>query len=362
LSLLQDALPKAQKGQGGDAKQAGSPLPGAGGPAPSRSTWFWGGLVLAAVFLLGAAVVTVLVRPSREGPQGALQPVSPVSDPAPPVAPSPPPAVSAPATGGPGGDARLSAPEAVRQTGPAATTAPPRAHALSAGPAAARATPRVSAHPSSDAPREDARPATSQPMPAASTGGKVSQLARFNEGVAAQERGDWEAAARLFREVVSKEPSIVEGWSGLGNALLRQGKLPEADRALRKALSLDPNYPAAHERRPAFGRAGRGGRGLSPGQSLDFATRRLNRHAQASREPLRRRRRPWRSARVPVQRGDLYHLGRCTSGTGNRDRRGKRTLLPCVLRRAMALPGATRTGEPESSVTVESRNFSRVVT
>ncbi|MEK6779054.1 MAG: hypothetical protein AABY80_05235, partial [Candidatus Deferrimicrobiota bacterium] len=61
MSLLQDALRKAQKGHGGAAKQAGAPLPGAGGPAPSRSPWFWGGLALAAVFLLGAVVVTVLV-------------------------------------------------------------------------------------------------------------------------------------------------------------------------------------------------------------------------------------------------------------------------------------------------------------
>ncbi len=330
MSLLQDALRKAQKGYGGAAKQAGPPLPGAGGSAPSRSPWFWGGLALAAVFLLGAVVVTVLVRTEEESPQRAPQPAAPVSAPAVPVAPAPPHAVSVPATGGPGGDARLSAPEAVRPTGPAAATAPPRAHARPAAKAQAGGVPVPLPAPGTppllSAPLSMAAP---QPMPAASTGGKVSQLARFNEGVAAQKKGDWEAAARLFREVVSKEPSIVEGWSGLGNALLRLGKLPEADSALRKALSLDPNYPAALMNagflRLQDGRAAEAEACFARAMSLDprNPAPRVNLAiAQARRGALAEAEETLTVARraFPSNAEIHYHLGTVHERTGDRDK------------------------------------------
>jgi Flp pilus assembly protein TadD len=118
----------------------------------------------------------------------------------------------------------------------AQTSPPPAGRHASAG--SFPVSPRIAASPTATS---HGRAAPSQ---TAEAGGN-SHLARFNEGIAARERGDWESAARLFQEVVSLDPSIVEGWNCLGNALTRLGKLPDADKAFRKALSLDPNYPAA---------------------------------------------------------------------------------------------------------------------
>ncbi len=103
--------------------------------------------------------------------------------------------------------------------------------------------PREAAGPA-DKPRGRTAPSVTAESARADSG-RSAHLARFNEGIAAQERGDWEAASALFKEIVAEDPSVVEGWNGLGNALLRLGKLPEADRAFRKAISLDPDYAAA---------------------------------------------------------------------------------------------------------------------
>jgi Flp pilus assembly protein TadD len=158
-------------------------------------------------------------------------------------------------------------------------------------------------------------------------GKKASQLARFNEGIAAQAGGDWETAARLFQDVVALDPSIVEGWNNLGNALLRLGKLPDADRALRRALSLDPNYPAAlvnagllrlQDGRPAEGlfRARRLARPRNPAPRVNLAISQARQGALSEAEEI------LAAARraFPGNADVLYHLGTLYERAGNRDK------------------------------------------
>jgi Flp pilus assembly protein TadD len=70
-------------------------------------------------------------------------------------------------------------------------------------------------------------------------------LARYNEGILAQNQGEWDASARIFREIVDSDPSVIEAWNGLGFSLMRLGRLSEAGAAISRALSLSPNYPAS---------------------------------------------------------------------------------------------------------------------
>lgn len=299
MSLLQEALRRAQKGEGGKAPPAAGPIPGGGRAGLAARRRMWTGVGLVSVFLVGAGAAVLLARFPREAAVKPPQPVpsAPAHDaPAPERAPEvKPPALPAPPPGSHRASARL-------------LPAPPRRAVGSAAP------PRGSAVRSETAESGQA------------DAGRNARLARFNEGIAAQDRGDWEAASRRFQEVVSGDPSVVEGWNGLGNALLRLGKLPEADRAFRKALSLDPNYPAAlmnagllrlKDGRPAeaaafFERAATlDPRNPAPRVNLAISHARRGAVAEAE-ETLAAARRAF-----PSNPDVLYHLGTVHERTGN---------------------------------------------
>ncbi len=54
------------------------------------------------------------------------------------------------------------------------------------------------------------------------------------------------AAEQSFRAAVSRDPKSAPAQFGLGNALVRQGKLSEAEAAYKAALAVEPNMTAAH--------------------------------------------------------------------------------------------------------------------
>ncbi|MBU6470622.1 MAG: sulfotransferase [Gammaproteobacteria bacterium] len=54
-------------------------------------------------------------------------------------------------------------------------------------------------------------------------------------------RGDFAAADREFETAISMAPSMAQAHLGLGNSLRRQRKLRDAESALRRARTLDPN-------------------------------------------------------------------------------------------------------------------------
>ncbi|MGB7971215.1 MAG: tetratricopeptide repeat protein, partial [Candidatus Deferrimicrobiaceae bacterium] len=88
-------------------------------------------------------------------------------------------------------------------------------------------------------------PASVPPQDPVSPGTDPEWLAKYNVAVQAQRQGDWETSARLFQEAISSNPALIEGWNGLGISLGELGKYGEAEDAFRKALALDPEYPAA---------------------------------------------------------------------------------------------------------------------
>jgi Flp pilus assembly protein TadD len=317
LSLLQDALRKAQQGERGNTPPAVGTLPGAGRAALAARRRLWIGVGLAAVFLIGAGAAVLLARFPHEG---AVKPPRPAPSAPAPSAPAPT-AAAVPAPSPPAHDAPAPerAPDIQRSALPAP---PPGTHRASARllPAAPRHAAGSAATPRGGAVRSE----TAESGQA--DAGRNAHLLRFNEGITAQDRGDWEAASRLFQEVVSRDPSVVEGWNGLGNALLRLGRLPEADRAFRKALSLDPNYPAAltsagllrlKDGRPAeaaafFARAATlDPRNPAPRVNLAISHARRGAVAEAE-ETLSAARREF-----PSNPDVLYHLGTVHERSGN---------------------------------------------
>ena len=52
----------------------------------------------------------------------------------------------------------------------------------------------------------------------------------------AEKLGETEEAEAAFREVVRLEPNYLKGWYNLGTFLARQGRLDEAEEALREGM------------------------------------------------------------------------------------------------------------------------------
>jgi serine/threonine-protein kinase len=61
------------------------------------------------------------------------------------------------------------------------------------------------------------------------------------------EKNDYPGAEAEFRQAVRLRPKLATAHSNLGNALRRQGKLPEAIAAYREAIRLKPDDAAAHD-------------------------------------------------------------------------------------------------------------------
>ncbi|MFM7405084.1 MAG: tetratricopeptide repeat protein [Cuspidothrix sp.] len=72
----------------------------------------------------------------------------------------------------------------------------------------------------------------------------VEQL--FQQGTAAETVGNNSQAETIWRKVIQLEPNNGKAYNNLGNALRRQGKLPEALAAHQKALQLNPNDAEAY--------------------------------------------------------------------------------------------------------------------
>ena len=72
----------------------------------------------------------------------------------------------------------------------------------------------------------------------------VQQL--FKQGETAESVGNNSQAETIWRKVLQVEPNNGKAYNNLGNALRRQGKLPEALAAHQKALQLNPNDAEAY--------------------------------------------------------------------------------------------------------------------
>lgn len=65
-------------------------------------------------------------------------------------------------------------------------------------------------------------------------------LAQMYVGVASQEMGDFEAAAKTFRDVTTRFPKFAPGYFRLGYAQLRIGNLDDAEKAFQRLTILSP--------------------------------------------------------------------------------------------------------------------------
>ena len=83
---------------------------------------------------------------------------------------------------------------------------------------------------------------TITPHPALSQ--DVDQL--FQQGNAAQDRGNFSEAESIFRQVINIDPNNAYAYNNLGNALYKQGKLEQAISSFRKVIELNPNLALAY--------------------------------------------------------------------------------------------------------------------
>lgn len=224
MSLLQDALRRAQRGSGSPG--GGTPLPEPGPVPPGRRDRR--GLVRGAVLILFLLAVAALYFYDTAPVERQVAVPPPGTPPVPAAAPV---ASSSPTASKPS-----PTPLAVGSPGPK-----PGGRVGRASPAVSKAAP-VAAAADRAGPESAVR---SAPPENPSRNHRAALLARYNEGIRAQQRGDWEVSARTFREIVDSDPTVIEAWNGLGLSLMRSGRLPEADAAISRARSLSPNYPAA---------------------------------------------------------------------------------------------------------------------
>jgi tetratricopeptide (TPR) repeat protein len=64
----------------------------------------------------------------------------------------------------------------------------------------------------------------------------------YEQGLAALSDRKWDAAQKDFEKAVAIYPQYSPAWSGLGDALVPQSKLPEARAAWEHAVQADPKY------------------------------------------------------------------------------------------------------------------------
>ncbi|PJB33072.1 MAG: hypothetical protein CO109_01205 [Deltaproteobacteria bacterium CG_4_9_14_3_um_filter_65_9] len=319
VSLLQDALRKAQRHGGSSTPPPLPPLRG-GSPGKPGTRWKVIAGILATAFAVGVAGVLFLTR--RTGPPPAVPPApaasSVIPSPAPPVTPPPSPVPLAPPVATPAVPPMpsVSEPASIRPTAKAGSSRVRRPERP--------ASHRVSA---SSVPAAEG-PAIAGDAPPPASGARIDPvLEKFNAGVAALNRGDAEEALLLLREVTASSPGLVEGWNALGLALLRQKRLDEADAVFSKVLSLSPRYALGllnagllrleqgriEEGAALFSRAADLSPGaLAPRVNLAVAQARSGNFGQAEETLLAAGR------RFPGHPDVLYHLGTLYDRVGNR--------------------------------------------
>ena len=70
--------------------------------------------------------------------------------------------------------------------------------------------------------------------------------ATFQRGLDSHQQGDLEAAKRSYLEVLKHDPDHANALHFLGNLDLGAGRLDDAERLIRKAISISPNDAGFH--------------------------------------------------------------------------------------------------------------------
>lgn len=73
----------------------------------------------------------------------------------------------------------------------------------------------------------------------------IEQEDLYQQGVQLMAAGHWPAAAQMFRQVIARGDCLPQPWGNLGSCLLMQGDFDACERALKRALEIDPDYDLA---------------------------------------------------------------------------------------------------------------------
>lgn len=85
--------------------------------------------------------------------------------------------------------------------------------------------------------------------PAPTISGRARAVKAYNEGVVAKQAGDLDRAVEQFREAVTIDPELVEGYTALASVAHERGEFETAVGEAEKALELDPDNPIAMQLR-----------------------------------------------------------------------------------------------------------------
>jgi protein O-GlcNAc transferase len=82
-------------------------------------------------------------------------------------------------------------------------------------------------------------------MTSAAGSQQPTAVTEFREGVAAQQRGEFDRAAEAYRRAIEHDPKLAEAHANLGVVLARLGRQEEAIACYERALALNPRLTAA---------------------------------------------------------------------------------------------------------------------
>lgn len=92
---------------------------------------------------------------------------------------------------------------------------------------------------------------------------RISSFELFKRALTIERTGRADEAIRMYRDVLSSNPRMVDAWEALAKALVASGRTPEGIAAFKSAIDVEPMKPEAHlalariyalERQPALAR------------------------------------------------------------------------------------------------------------
>jgi tetratricopeptide (TPR) repeat protein len=75
----------------------------------------------------------------------------------------------------------------------------------------------------------------------------IEQEDHFQRGLKLMEAGKWEEAGEAFQHSIEMRDCLPQPWGNLGISFMMQERYDEAERALKRALEIDPKYALAKE-------------------------------------------------------------------------------------------------------------------
>jgi len=75
----------------------------------------------------------------------------------------------------------------------------------------------------------------------------IEQEDHFQRGLKLMEAGKWEEAGEAFQQSIEMSDCLPQPWGNLGTCFIMQERYDEAERALKRAIEIDPKYTIAKQ-------------------------------------------------------------------------------------------------------------------